>query len=154
MGYFFFIRNVILLSGVWGAHPVSPSTLSLLMYKLLNGIFLDKWHLFCISKHGLKSVSTQNLFFSSTVLAQPPRSPAQPLPSFLPPPPPLPPTSLPLSRFLYMVKIRVLFLELCDSFSEYRRDLCSSYFYCKSNSLEKNVICKKALFLSGLHVKL
>lgn len=48
----------------------------------------------------------------------------------------------------------MLFLEICGSFSESRRDLCSSYFYCRSNSLEENVICKKALFLSALLVKL
>lgn len=34
-----------------------------------------------------------------------------------------------------VIKIRILFLEIRDSFSEIRRDLCSSYFYCKSNSL-------------------
>nr|KAF6477866.1 hypothetical protein HJG59_010772 [Molossus molossus] len=45
-----------------------------------------------------------------------------------------------------MIKIRILFLEICNSFSEIRRDLWSSYFYCKSNSLEKIVICRKALF--------
>lgn len=48
--------------------------------------------------------------------------------------------------WLCMIKIRILFLEICNSFSEIRRDLWSSYFYCKSNSLEKNVICRKALF--------
>lgn len=49
----------------------------------------------------------------------------------------------------------MLFLEICGSFSESRRDLCSSYFYCRSNSLEKkNVICKKALFLSASCIKL
>lgn len=53
-----------------------------------------------------------------------------------------------------VIKIRILFLEICNSFSEIRRDLWSSYFYCKSNSLEKDVICRKALFLSQLHVKL
>lgn len=51
---------------------------------------------------------------------------------------------------LGVIKIRVLFLEICNSFSEIRRDLCSSYFYCRSNSLEKNVICTKALFLTLL----
>lgn len=46
-------------------------------------------------------------------------------------------------------------METGDSFSEIRRDLCSSYFYCKSNSLgKKNGICKKVLFLSQRHVKL
>lgn len=55
--------------------------------------------------------------------------------------PPLPPAS----RFSFLrpkafcvTTIRRLFLEIYDSFSEIRRDLCSSYFYCRSNSLEKN----------------
>lgn len=60
--------------------------------------------------------------------------------------------SSPSPELLCVIKIRILFLEICDSFSEIRRDLCSSYFYCKSNSLEKNVICTKALFLSQLRV--
>lgn len=85
------------------------------------------------------------LFFSSTVFPQQLTSPDQPFPSRAPPPRP---------KLFCLIKIRMLFLETCGSFSETRRDLCSSYFYCRSNSLEKNVICKKALFLSALRVKL
>lgn len=41
-----------------------------------------------------------------------------------------------------------IFGNICNSFSEIRRDLCSSYFYCKSISLEKKMsfVNKKALF--------
>lgn len=47
------------------------------------------------------------------------------------------------------------FWNNCDSFSEIRRDLCSSYFYCTKRKEKKkhhkiihwkNVLCKKALF--------
>lgn len=52
------------------------------------------------------------------------------------------PTPQPVIPFLHpkvfcVTTIRRLFLEIYDSFSDIRRDLCSSYFYCKSNSLEK-----------------
>lgn len=63
-------------------------------------------------------------------------------------PPPQPAVSFLRPKVFCVATIRSLFLEIYDSFSEIRRDLCSSYFYCKSNSLEKNVICTKALFLS------
>lgn len=53
-------------------------------------------------------------------------------------------TPLPRARLSFLcpevscvTTIRRLFLEIYDSFSEIRRDLCSSYFYCKSNSLGK-----------------
>lgn len=53
------------------------------------------------------------------------------------PPPPQPAVSFLRPRVFCVAPIRSLFLEIYDSFSEIRRDLCSSYFYCKSNSLEK-----------------
>ncbi|CAI9176105.1 unnamed protein product [Rangifer tarandus platyrhynchus] len=96
--------------------------------------------MFSISMHALK-VYIQNLLYFLVQLCFPQRltSPDQAFPSQAPPPRP---------KLCCMIKIGILFLEICDSFSEIRRDLCSSYFYCKSNSLDKNnVICKKLLFL-------
>lgn len=96
--------------------------------------------MFSISMHALK-VYIQNLLYFLVQLCFPQRltSPDQAFPSRALPPRP---------KLCCMIKIGILFLEICDSFSEIRRDLCSSYFYCKSNSLDKNnVICKKVLFL-------
>lgn len=52
-----------------------------------------------------------------------------------------------------MTTIRRLFLEIYASFSEIRRDLCSSYFYCKSNSLEKNCNLYESFIFILAHVK-
>lgn len=57
----------------------------------------------------------------------------------IPFPLPLPQPVIPFlhPKVFCVTTIRRLFLEIYDSFSDIRRDLCSSYFYCKSNSLEK-----------------
>lgn len=97
--------------------------------------------------HAFKSVDTQNLFYFLVQLCSPRNYPPQSAISTHIP--------LPSPKLFCVIKIRILFLEICNSFSEIGAGgLHSSYFYCKSNSLEKDVICKKKLyFLPQLHAK-
>lgn len=97
--------------------------------------------------HAFKSVDTQNLFYFLVQLCSPRNYPPQSAISTHIP--------LPSPKLFCVIKIRILFLEICNSFSEIGAGgLHSSYFYCKSNSLEKDVICKKkALFFTSAPCK-
>lgn len=118
--FFFLIRNLMLLF----EGPYGLSTLSWTVKAVKRYFSWQMAHVFHFPAC-LKPVYTQMyfIFWRNRVFQATPLP--QPVLPFLRP------------KIFCVTTTRRLFLEIYVSFSDIRRDLCSSYFYCKSNSLEK-----------------